>query len=91
MQIQPVTLVYRAPAGEAPRFYGWWGDMDFGPHLLKTLSALRPGAVELHYHAPVRVAEFADRKALAAHLEATVRGGLDAALPASKRAGVSEP
>jgi 1-acyl-sn-glycerol-3-phosphate acyltransferase len=27
MTIQPVTLVYRAPKGEDPVFYGWWGDM----------------------------------------------------------------
>jgi 1-acyl-sn-glycerol-3-phosphate acyltransferase len=37
MQIQPVTVVYRAPEGEDERFYGWWGDMGFGPHLLKVL------------------------------------------------------
>lgn len=76
MQIQPVTVIYRAPRGESPRFYGWWGDMGFGTHLLKVLSAPRQGAVELVYHPPVQVAAFASRKALAAHLEQTVRGGL---------------
>ena len=29
-QIQPVTVVWPAPPGAPPRFYGWWGDMGFG-------------------------------------------------------------
>lgn len=74
--IQPVSLVYHPPAGEAPDFYGWWGDMDFGPHLLKTLAAPRQGRVELIYHAPLRVADFEDRKTLAAAAETAVRAGL---------------
>lgn len=79
--IQPVSLIYHPPSGEAPHFYGWWGDMEFGPHLLKTLAAPRQGRVELVYHAPLRVADFKDRKALAAAAEAAVRSGLEAALP----------
>lgn len=74
--IQPVSAVYHAPKGEPARFYGWWGDMEFGPHLLKTLAARRQGAVELVYHAPLRVSDFADRKALAAACETHVRKGL---------------
>lgn len=76
MQIQPVSLCYHAPEGEEPRFYGWWGDMDFGSHLLKTLAARRQGRVHLIYHAPVRVSDFPSRKALAAEVEATVRNGV---------------
>ncbi len=76
MQIQPVTLVYEAPKGQDERFYGWWGDMDFGSHLLKTLAAPRHGAVTLVYHSPVKVTDFPDRKALAAHLENVVRSGM---------------
>lgn len=79
IHIQPVTVVYHAPKGEDPRFYGWWGGMDLGPHLVKVLASRRPGSVELIYHDPVRVADFSDRKALAAHCEATVRAGLSAA------------
>lgn len=78
LQVQPVTVIYRAPSGEDPRFYGWWGDMEFGAHLLKTLAAKRQGTVEVVYHPPVAVADFADRKALAAHCEAAVRGALPA-------------
>ena len=73
MHVQPVTVIYRAPRGAEPRFYGWWGDMDFGSHLLMTLAVARQGSVELIYHAPVRVADFASRKALARYCEDTVR------------------
>ena len=77
-RIQPVTLIYRAPPGAEPRFYGWWGDMEFGPHLLRVLAAARQGSVTVVYHPPVRVADFAGRKALAAHLERIVRAGMPA-------------
>jgi len=74
--VQPVTVVYEAPLGETARFYGWWGDMDFGSHLLKTLSAGRGGRVTVKYHTPLRVADFSDRKALAKAAEAAVRKGM---------------
>lgn len=73
MHVQPVSVVYHAPKGQPDRFYGWWGDMDFAPHLLKTLGARRQGSVELIYHSPARVRDFANRKELAAHCEAAVR------------------
>lgn len=76
LQMQAVSVVYHAPQGADPRFYGWWGDMAFGPHLLATLAAKRQGAVHVVYHAPVKVAEFADRKALAQAMEEQVRAGL---------------
>lgn len=82
LHLQPVSVVYHAPNGAPSRFYGWWGDMDFGPHLLKVLSAPRQGAVELIYHPPLKVADFANRKALAARAEELVRAGHDAALKA---------
>ncbi|MDR5652484.1 lysophospholipid acyltransferase family protein [Ruixingdingia sedimenti] len=73
LHVQPVTVIYRAPEGADPRFYGWWGDMDFGPHLLKVLAAPRQGSVEVVFHDPVPVAAFTDRKALSAHCETAVR------------------
>ncbi|SDE09195.1 lysophospholipid acyltransferase family protein [Limimaricola pyoseonensis] len=79
LEIQPVSLVYRAAEGGDPRFYGWWGDMEFGPHMLKMLAARRHGTIEVIYHAPVRVADHPDRKALARRLEADVRAGLEGA------------
>lgn len=73
--IQPVSAVFHAPKGAEARFYGWWGDMAFGPHLLKTLASNRQGRVELTYHSPLRVSDFANRKALAAECERVVRQG----------------
>ncbi len=49
--------------------------MEFAPHLLKILAAGSRGSVELIYHTPVRVADFAGRKELAAYLEQVVRSG----------------
>ena len=74
--IQPVTVSYHGPEGEDPRFYGWWGDMDFGPHFLQALAVRRPGSVDVTFHAPVRVRDFDSRKSLAAYCEAEVRGAL---------------
>ncbi|NNK78002.1 MAG: 1-acyl-sn-glycerol-3-phosphate acyltransferase [Litoreibacter sp.] len=75
MHIQPVTLNYRAPQGADPRFYAWWGDMEFGAHFLSVLAAPLGGAVTVHYHVPLKVSDFHDRKALAARCEADVRSG----------------
>ena len=74
LYVQPVTVMYHAPEGEDPRFYGWWGDMEFAEHLLQTLSQSPQGRVELIYHTPVAVRDFASRKALAAYCEDVVRG-----------------
>ncbi|MEL7258063.1 MAG: lysophospholipid acyltransferase family protein [Pseudomonadota bacterium] len=75
--IQPVTVVYQAPDGAAdPRYYGWWGDMDLGPHALQVLATARQGRVKVIYHPPVAVADFDGRKSLATHLEAQVRSGM---------------
>ena len=73
--VQPVTVIYTAPPGQSPRYYGWWGDMDFAPHLLKTLAARRNGAVEVVYHPPLKVSEAESRKTLALACETAVRGG----------------
>jgi len=75
LSVQPVSVVFHAPQGAEPRYYGWWGDMDFGGHLLKVLATAPQGRVELIYHPPVAVGDFADRKALAAYCEETVRSG----------------
>lgn len=77
MRVQPVTIKYEAPQGADPRFYGWWGDMDFGPHFLATLAAPRQGRVTVIYHKPVKLTDFSDRKHLALALEITVRSGLE--------------
>jgi 1-acyl-sn-glycerol-3-phosphate acyltransferase len=76
LHIQPVTVIYSAPDGQDARFYGWWGEMDFGSHLVKMLAAKRHGAVKIVYHQPVKVDNFKERKALATHVEGVVRGGM---------------
>lgn len=72
-EVQPVSVSYVAPKGFDPRFYGWWGDMAFAPHLWQVLAAPPGGQVTVHWHAPLEVAKFADRKSLAAAAENAVR------------------
>lgn len=79
LQVQPVSVVYRAPDGRDARFYGWWGDMAFAPHLLVVL-ANPGGAVEVTFHDPVRVADFPDRKALAGYCQTVIGAGFRAGL-----------
>ncbi len=71
--VQPVTVVYHPPADAEPRFYGWWGDMDFATHLFKVLAQSRQGRVDVTWHSPIQVAEAGDRKRLAKASEALVR------------------
>jgi lyso-ornithine lipid O-acyltransferase len=85
MEVQPVSVVYHPPEGGDPRFYGWWGDMEFGSNLLMHLATRRPGSVEVIHHAPLRVADYPDRKSLAWSAEAAVRGGVEAALGPTAR------
>lgn len=80
ISVQPVSVIYHAPAGAEARFYGWWGDTSFGAHLLVTLAPARQGRVEVIYHPPLPVSDFADRKALAKACEDRVRQGHTAAL-----------
>lgn len=73
LHIQPVSVIYHAPVGQDARFYGWWGEMDFAPHLLQVLAARKQGRVEVIFHPAVAVDAFASRKELAAHCEAVIR------------------
>jgi len=81
LQIQPVTLAYVAPPSRDPRFYGWWGDLGFAPHLLRILATGRQGRVVVVFHPPVRVADFPGRKELARACETAVRAGMREVLP----------
>lgn len=71
--IQPVTVVYHAPKGRDPRFYGFWGDMELASHLLQVLGAPKNGSVDVVYSPPVNMLDWTDRKQLALELEETVR------------------
>ena len=73
LQVQPVTVVYRAPDGADARHYGWWGEMEFAPHLLAILADRRGGSVEVIFHPPVTVAAFENRKVLANYCERVIR------------------
>jgi len=78
--VQPVSIVYHAPQGAPPYFYGWWGDMEFGANLLRILATPRGGQVDVVFHPPLRVADMPNRKALTQRAEAAVRAGLEARL-----------
>jgi lyso-ornithine lipid O-acyltransferase len=80
LQVQPVSLVYRAAPGAHPCAYGWWGEMSFGAHLLAVLAAPRQGAVTTVHHPALPVADFPGRKELARAAEGAVRAGLEAGL-----------
>ena len=85
LQIQPVSLLYTAPAGRDARFYGWWGEMSFGLHLLRVLAQPRQGRIEVVFHEPRPVGAYPDRKALARDCEEAVRAGLVEGLPGAVR------
>ncbi len=75
--VQTLALVYTrvhgVPLGRAQRpRVGWYGDMELGGHLWKLL-AWGPLDAEIHIGPPVRIDEFADRKALAQFSESQVR------------------
>ncbi|WP_299675563.1 lysophospholipid acyltransferase family protein [uncultured Roseobacter sp.] len=75
--VQPISVIYKAPQDADPRLYGWWGDMSFAGHLVTMLARPQHGTVEVVYHPPIRVADYPDRKALAAACEAQVRAGFE--------------
>ena len=74
MAIQPMSAAYHAPPGQDPRFYGWWGDMDLGPHLLAVLAQYPQGSVTVRLHAPIAVAG-ETRKTLAVKAETAICDG----------------
>lgn len=80
LHVQPVTVVYHAPKGADQRHYGWWGDMDFASHLLKTLATGKQGRVEVTFHPEVPVSAFENHKLLAQHCEQTIRAAHDLAV-----------
>lgn len=72
ISIQPVALDYGRIVGEI----AWVGDESFGANALRVLS--RPGRfpVRVHFLAPLSHADFADRKAIAAHSRAEIAAAL---------------
>ncbi len=80
LHIQPVSVIYTAPPGRDPVFYGWWGDMEFGPSLLTVLAAPRQGRVDIAFHPPIRVQDLPDRKALAQAAAAPIQADMAKAM-----------
>lgn len=76
LAIQPMSARYHAPPGRDPRFYGWWGDMDLGPHLLAVLAQSPQGSVTVRLAEPIPVRS-ATRKTLSAAAETAIRQGFD--------------
>ncbi len=77
LAIQPVALQFIAPRSAPAGFYGWWGDMGFGDHLLHVLSAPRQGEIVVHYLPPLRLADFSGRKAIAAAAQTAIQQVID--------------
>jgi len=82
--VQPISLCVtemgHLPIGRHQRpLYAWYGDMEFLPHFLEMLQ--QPGfTLEIQFHEPVTMAQFANRKELAAHCERVMAEGLSRAL-----------
>ena len=81
VQVQPVTIRYRARPGLPEELYGWWGGMDFASHLRQVLARSTGGTVELTFHPPLAAEAFDGRKPLAQAAEAAVRRGFEAPEP----------
>jgi 1-acyl-sn-glycerol-3-phosphate acyltransferase len=82
--VQPVSVAYRLldgmPLGRFYRpFFAWYGDMLMLPHLWTFLGFGRLTVVII-FHEPVRLADFASRKALSEHCWRVIGDGLSAAL-----------
>jgi 1-acyl-sn-glycerol-3-phosphate acyltransferase len=73
VMVQPMSMAYTRlnslPMGVGWRpFFAWYGDMEMLPHMWQVLK-LGSVTVDIMFHDPVSPADFADRKALAAHCE----------------------
>jgi 1-acyl-sn-glycerol-3-phosphate acyltransferase len=84
LTVQPLTIAYTGVDGlpltrrRRPQF-AWYGDMELASHLWRALTARRI-RVDVILHPPVTIAQFRDRKALAAHCQNAVSEGLARAL-----------
>ena len=72
ISIQPVAIDYGSNAAEI----AWVGDEPFGSNALRILGRRGRFAVTLHFLEPLSHADFADRKAIAAHSRAEIAAAL---------------
>jgi lyso-ornithine lipid O-acyltransferase len=82
--VQPVSIAYAKLDGIAlgrhlrPHF-AWYGAMNLAQHLWRMIG-LGALTVIVEFHAPVTLAEFADRKSLTQHCQRAIADGLTRAL-----------
>jgi lyso-ornithine lipid O-acyltransferase len=84
LTVQPLSIAYLRldgiPMGRAYRpFFAWYGDMTLGSHLW-TMLGLGTVDVAVIFHAPVTLAQFGSRKALAEHCQRVIAQGMASAL-----------
>jgi lyso-ornithine lipid O-acyltransferase len=84
LTVQPLSIAYLRldgiPMGRAYRpFFAWYGDMTLGSHLW-TMLGLGTVDVTVTFHAPVTLAQFGSRKALAEHCHRVIALGMASAL-----------
>ena len=84
LTVQPLSIAYLRldgiPMGRAYRpFFAWYGDMTLGSHLW-TMLGLGTVDVRVTFHAPVTLAQFGSRKALAEHCQRVIALGMASAL-----------
>lgn len=84
LPVQPVSVAYTRLDGQAMGrafrpFFAWYGDMTLGGHLFTALG-LGEVTVEVVFHPQVTLADFGDRKALAAHCHQVVSHAVVASL-----------
>jgi len=84
LAVQPVSIAYTKldgiPMGRRYRpYYAWYGDMDLAGHLWEVAGLGRATAV-VAFHPVVTIAEFGNRKRLAAHCERMVAEGVSDAI-----------
>lgn len=72
ISIQPVAIDYGSNASEI----AWVGDEPFGSNALRILGRRGRFPVTLHFLEPLSHADFADRKAIAAHSRAEIAAAL---------------
>ncbi len=90
--IQPVTIAYTRLNGlpitrERLPDIAWIGDAELWPHAV-AFTALGRVRAEMTFHDAVRVADFADRKALSRHCRAVIAAGYERLMRGEAGAGV---
>ncbi|MEM7721590.1 MAG: lysophospholipid acyltransferase family protein [Pseudomonadota bacterium] len=78
LHVQPISVIYHPPPGLPPQYFGWWGDMAFGPNLIQMLGGPGGGHVDVVFHTAQPVRAFEGRKILADTIERQTRQGFQA-------------